>query len=187
MMKNLILACVVFFLSGNLIAQEFDLGIKGGANFSKINGIGDLENRNTFSVGVFSSIKLSAKLAVQGDLLYSDQGGEASDRDFNLTYINVPIVLKYYFVENLNIHTGAQFGVLIFDSFAKDSENVVESNPTDLSGVVGVGYDFPLGIRVEVRHNFGLSEVLKHHPPVQYYNSKGRNAVWAISLGYSFL
>ena len=49
----------------------------------------------------------------------------------------------------------------------------------DVSGVVGAGYDFPFGIRLDARYNFGFTDVLK--------DGKSKNNVFSVALGYSFL
>ena len=48
--------------------------------------------------GAFVTIKFSDKIAIQGDLLYSQQGVELDVDKINLDYINFPLVLKYYII-----------------------------------------------------------------------------------------
>lgn len=38
-MKKLILAVIILFIGVNSYSQEFDLGVKGGINFSNIYGL----------------------------------------------------------------------------------------------------------------------------------------------------
>ena len=170
-MKNFILIVLTAFLTTSVISQEIDLGLKAGANFASITDASGLSNRTGFLIGVFAGVKFSDKLGIQGDLLYSQQGANSDPKDIDLNYINVPIVLKYYLVQGFNLQAGPQFGFIVDDN--------IEAESFDLAGVLGLGYDFPFGIRIEGRHNFGLTDV---------FNSiKGKNSVTSIAIGYSFL
>lgn len=178
-MKNFILIVLTAFLTTSVISQEIDLGLKAGANFASITDASGLSNRTGFLIGVFAGVKFSDKLGIQGDLLYSQQGANLDPKDINLNYINVPIVLKYYLVQGFNLQAGPQFGFIVDDNIKDVLGNVNEAESFDLAGVLGLGYDFPFGIRIEGRHNFGLTDV---------FNSiKGKNSVTSIAIGYSFL
>ena len=56
---------------------------------------------------------------------------------------------------------------------------MVEAETFDFTGVVGLGYDFPMRIKVDARYNFGLTDI--------FTNKSGKNSVVSLSLGYSFL
>ncbi|MBT0608777.1 porin family protein [Aequorivita echinoideorum] len=181
-MKKFILAALTVFMGSNVFAQEIDFGIKAGVNFASISDADDLSNRTGFQAGIFGGIKFTDNLGIQADLLYSQQGAEFDAGDFDLTYVNVPVVLKYYLVQGLNIQAGPQFGFIVDDNISTvvgDIEESIEAEKTDVSGIVGAGYDFPFGIRVDARYNFGLTKVVE--------GSDSKNSVVSIALGYSFL
>lgn len=178
-MKNFILIVLTAFLTTSVISQEIDLGLKAGANFASITDASGLSNRTGFLIGVFAGVKFSDKLGIQGDLLYSQQGANLDPKNIELNYINVPIVLKYYLVQGFNLQAGPQFGFIVDDNIKDLLENDIEAESFDLAGVLGLGYDFPFGIRIEGRHNFGLTDVFK--------SDKGKNSVTSIAIGYSFL
>jgi len=129
--------------------------------------------RTGLLVGAFVTLKFSDKLALQGDVLFSQQGAEVNLGDIDLDYINMPIVLKYYIVKRLNIQAGPQFGFLTKDHLSSESY--------DVSGVVGVGVDLPLGFRVDGRYNFGLTKIF---PTTE---SSVKNSVVSIAVGFSFI
>ena len=93
-------------------AQGLDFGVKLGFNFANVDGIEDFEQRTGLSAGFFAGARLGDKLGLQIDALYSQQGAEVGQtysdivQDFNLDYISIPVVVKYYITENLNIHAG---------------------------------------------------------------------------------
>jgi len=171
-MKKLFLLVFTVLLSSSVFAQSADFGIKAGANFATLTDATGLDNKTGFVIGVFGGIKFNDKVAIQGDILYSQQGADSNIFDLDLDYVNVPVVLRYFVVQGLNLQAGPQFGFIVNDGDA-DAESF------DLSGVAGVGYDLPMGIRLAARYNFGLTDVVK--------DSGSKNSVINLSVGYSFL
>lgn len=182
-MKKLIVVALTLFMGTTAFSQGVDFGIKAGANFSTISDAAGLSNKTGFQAGIFGGLKFSDKLGIQADLLYSQQGAEFDFGKFDLDYVTVPIVLKYYLVQGLNVQLGPQFGFVVKDDVYTDRVglNSIQANTknTDVSGILGAGYDFPLGIRVDARYNFGFTDVLE--------DGEGKNSLFSIALGYSFL
>lgn len=183
-MKKLILsAFVLCFALGSYQskAQEIDLGIKAGANFANLSDASHVSNKTGLVVGAFVGLKFN-KIAIQPELLYSQQGADADFGNFDLDYINVPIMFKYYLIGNfLNIQAGPQFGFVVNDNLPSSSDigEQIKTKDFDFSGAVGLGLDLPLGLRVSARYNFGLTDVME--------NGSGKNSVFTVAVGYSFL
>src|SRR5690554_691647 len=184
-MRKLIVAAIALFIGTTAFSQSLDLGIKAGANFANITDASNLSNKTGFQAGIFAGIKFTEKVGIQADMLYSQQGAEFDGGEFDLNYVNVPVVLKYYLVQGLNIQAGPQFGFILDDDIYVDvlGTNSIEANAekSDVSGIVGAGYDFPFGVRLDARYNFGLSDVSKTD------GFEGKNTVFSLALGYSFL
>ncbi len=184
-MKKLIVAVITLFLGTTAFSQEIDLGVKAGANFANISDVDNLSSKTGFQAGIFAGIKFTDKVGIQADVLYSQQGAKFDAGKFDLNYINVPIVLKYYLFQGLNIQAGPQFGFILDDNIYVDAfgTNSIEANAekSDVSAVIGTGYDFPFGVRLDARYNFGLTDVSKTN------NFEGKNNVFSVALGYSFL
>ena len=174
-MKKIIFLSLMVLFTTKSFSQGVDLGIKVGANFATLTELPNVDTRTGLNFGAFFTIKFNDKIAIQGDVLYSQQGAEFDLDKVDLDYVNVPIVFKYYLVKRLNLHVGPQFGFLVSDFDASEFEDSYES--TDVSGVVGLGLDLPLGFRVDGRYNFGLTEFL---PDV-------KNNVFSLSVGWSIL
>lgn len=173
-MKRFSLLVLTLFFTVTSYSQGVDLGIKFGANFATISDASGLDNKTGFHAGAFAALKFNDNIALQGELLFSEQGAKFAPGDFNLDYVNVPIIVKYYLVQGLNIQLGPQFGFLVNDNIEGiDQENM------DISAVMGLGFDLPLGLRIDVRYNLGLTDIVK--------NSDGKNQVISIAIGYSFL
>jgi hypothetical protein len=184
-MKKLIFLVATSFFTMSMFSQELDLGVKAGANFANlidVTDVTDSSSKTGFHAGVFVGLKMSDKIGIQADLLYSQQGAKFDGSEFDLTYVNVPVVLKYYLVQGLNIQAGPQFGFVVDDKFKSvigDIETSANAESFDLTGVVGLGYDLPMGLRLDGRYNFGLTDVVK--------DGKGKNSVISLAIGYSFL
>ncbi|HET8808650.1 MAG TPA: porin family protein [Flavobacteriaceae bacterium] len=179
-MKRATLAFLaIFFIAYSGSSQELDLGLKAGANFANINGADDFnyDSKTGFLAGAFFAVKFNDKFAIQPELLYSQQGADFDLGEFDLSYVNVPIILKYYLVKGLNIQVGPQFGFVVDDNLGEIFDDF-DNNDFDTSGVVGLGYDFPFGIRLDARYNFGLTEIS---------DNGGKNSVVSLAVGFSFL
>jgi hypothetical protein len=135
---------VISCLSHRATAQDWGFGIKGGINFANVNVDGgtDPDGKVGVHVGVFGNTPINAdgNLYVQPELLFSLQGWE----DANFTYINLPVVLKYYVADQFSIHGGLQLGVLI----------VAEDDRDEFAKTIDLGV--PLGAEFDVNENFGL-------------------------------
>ncbi|RMA64161.1 porin family protein [Ulvibacter antarcticus] len=181
-MKKSIVLALTILISISGFSQDLDLGLKIGANFANVSDLKDSSSKTGFHAGAFVGAKLSDKIGIQGDLLYSQQGSKIKGSEFELTYVNVPVVLKYYLVQGLNVQLGPQFGFIVDDKIKTvigTIEAEAKAESFDLSGVAGLGLDLPFGLRIDGRYNFGLSEVIK--------GEDGKNTVVSVSVGYSFL
>ncbi|MCZ6593438.1 MAG: porin family protein [Bacteroidetes bacterium] len=186
-MKKLSLLVLAIVFSVQSFSQGLDFGIKAGINFSTISDAAGLDNKTGFVAGIFVGGKLNDKLGIQADLLYSQQGAEFNAGKFDLNYVNVPIVIKYFVTDKMHIHGGPQFGVLVDDktqTVIGETINDIATNDFDISGVVGVGLDLPFGIRIDGRYSFGFTDV-PNDPGKNF--TKGKNSVITLSIGYSII
>lgn len=172
-------------------AQELDLGLKAGANFSNFSdtkGL-DMSNKTGFQLGAFAAIRMG-NIAIQPEILYSQQGAKFNHDDIDLNYVNVPLMFKYYVINGLNIQVGPQFGFVVDDNLGKVFTGInegVKAKDFDVSGLVGVGLDLPFGIRLDGRYNFGLNDAIKSTSENVNFVNPGKNSVFTVSVGYSFL
>jgi opacity protein-like surface antigen len=203
-MKKIILTVSAVFAFGFMNAQETKFGVKGGVNFATLTGDTDnldLKSKVGFHVGGFVAIKLSNKITIQPEVLYSLQGSKANnieqdidgtvynaDVDFNFSYVNIPVMLKYYAAEKFNIEVGPQLGFLTSakvkatvdgNSAEEDIKDQFESLDFGLN--FGAGYDFTENLSANVRYNLGLTNIAKDSG-----DDKINNSVLSLSLGYKF-
>ena len=185
-MKNFTLLVFALLLSTSSFSQGVDLGIKGGATFANLTGVTDGSTKTGFVGGVFVTIKFSDKIAIQGDLLYSQQGVELDVDKINLDYINFPLVLKYYIIKRINIQAGPQFGTVINDNLGGFLGSNIDFNSFDVTGVVGIGVDLPLNFRITGRYGFGLSDISFSDNDFSI-DTNSKNSVFSLTAGFSFL
>lgn len=195
MMKRLFTLLTIIVMS-QVQAQGLDFGIKAGLNYANVSGIENFNQRQGISAGLFAGARLGDKLGFQIDALYSQQGAEVDQSisqvisEFNLDYISIPIVLKYYLTENVNIHAGPQLGILLNEETSVFNQTIsaVEANTADWLGTIGVGLDLPLGLRAEARYSFGLSRVNGSVSLPDFDDlSNSRTQMTTLSIGYSWL
>ena len=195
MMKQLFTLLTIIVMS-QVQAQGLDFGIKAGLNYANVSGIEDFNQRQGISAGLFAGARLGDKLGFQIDALYSQQGAEVDQSisqvisEFNLDYISIPIVSKYYLTENVNIHAGPQLGILLNEETSVFNQTIsaVEANTADWLGTIGVGLDLPLGLRAEARYSFGLSRVNGSVSLPDFDDlSNSRTQMTTLSIGYSWL
>src|SRR6476620_11456259 len=117
-MKRIFLVAIAVMAFGFTNAQQTRFGIKGGLNVSTVVG-GDVDNTKSlvgFHVGGLAEIHVVEKFFIQPELLYSTQGTKidgpfGTDGDVKLNYLNIPVLAKYYFIENkFSVEAGPQLG-----------------------------------------------------------------------------
>lgn len=207
-MKKVILSAIAVMAFGFANAQDVKYGLKGGLNISNFTGDTDganLKSRAGFNVGGFVEIKLSEKFSIQPELLYSTQGTKIAnigdylddefftgDINFNLSYINVPVMFKYYVAEKFSIEAGPQIGFLTsaktktkLDGFSQTVEDDVKDSfeSIDFGLNFGAGYDFTEHFAIGARYNLGLANIAKTEAGD---DTKLHNSVFSFSAAYKF-
>ncbi|SFT66932.1 Outer membrane protein beta-barrel domain-containing protein [Algoriphagus locisalis] len=183
-MKKLLAFVFVLGLFGTAHAQ---FGLRAGfssANFSDF----DSDPLSGFHAGAYYKIG-AGFLAFEPGIQYSQKGytnllnGSPSTDKELLSYLDVPVLVRVNFLPFLNVFAGPQGSVLVSRN-REFSDGSTESTTEpirgyDISGVVGVGANLPLGLNAQVSYDIGFQSV-------NYYNQDVKNNVLKISLGYDF-
>ncbi|HIB36970.1 porin family protein [Mesonia sp.] len=167
MKKFLLIAAIAVCGMFSANAQETSFGVKAGVNLANLNTDGDIDGKTSFYLGAVAEFGLSESFALQPELVYSMQGADELD----LSYINIPVLAKYYLVEGLAVEVGPQFG------FVVDDEDT-EAESIDFSAAIGAEYALDMGVFFQARYNLGLTDV--------YDGIDSKNSVFQIGLGYKF-
>ncbi|UUV21846.1 porin family protein [Paenimyroides aestuarii] len=182
-----------FLFTNAVSAQDFTFGPKVGYNNAKLAGSSwqefhDNNSINGFHIGAFAEVRFD-KFAIQPEVYYSSAGGKwkttfennTLEHDFNLSYVNVPVMLKYYLTNGIAIEAGPQAGFLT-DSKVKWSDLDPKSpnfNDFDFSVNVGLSVNI-IDFMISARYNAGLTNVIDN-PDVDW-----KNRVMQLSVGYRF-
>jgi len=166
--------------------QVVKFGPKAGVNISNLSGEADSDMKVGFHVGAFAEIFFTDKFALQPELLYSAQGAKDSDVDVktNLDFINIPIMAKYYVIDNLAVEAGPYVGFLMKAEFKGDNGSLDikdHMNTVDFGLGIGASYNLDNGFFGGARYNLGLSDVEKDND-----GDAIKNGVIQISVGYKF-
>ncbi len=101
-----------------------------------------------------------------------------------MSYIDIPILVRYQPLEFLNIHTGPQFGFLMGAKQKPDNGDVINVkdyyNTMDIGLVLGVEGNLPYHLNVTIRYILGLNAVTTDDEYIEGW----KNNVFQISIGY---
>jgi hypothetical protein len=194
-MKRLLLVfslCTFSFISAQTeenTTNRSNAGIKGGYNLAAVSfdGDGETGQRHGFHIGVYGESFFTESLALQVELLYSQQGYEISNSSGTFTqklnYINLPMMFKGYPSENFFLEAGPQIGLAIshkeeFDSGFNLFDTSGEFDPQSFDWGVnfGGGFKTNTGITLGVRYHLGLGDIYDEGSP--------KNRVWNFSIGF---
>lgn len=177
-MKRIILLLGIVAINYISFGQRIDIGIKGGVNFSKLEIPDSKTSKKTgYHFGAYTLFKFG-KLGVQPEITFSQQGSKVDLGNWDAKYINIPIILKLYLAGGFNMQAGPQFGFL---NKAELDGNSIEDDlkNADVSLGLGLGWDAPLGLKLDARYNLGLTD---NSDDPAYETIKSQ--VFQLSLGF---
>jgi len=193
----------------NCFGQSINFSVKGGLNVSNtkfsviVDGTSsdrDYDNRTSFFVGGgldFSILsKNDFKLLMQVELLYSREGNTLSfsnsdyTRILNLDQIKLPILLKNKLFNQFYLIGGGYAGYIldVQEDTGTGGLRSIKDNYTnfDTGVIIGVEYHFNLGIFIESRYNYGLTDVSLIEFPDSSIKHSYKNRLFQVGVGYKF-
>ncbi|HMI06956.1 MAG TPA: porin family protein [Flavobacterium sp.] len=221
-MKKVILTALAVLAFGFTNAQKnVRFGLKGGLNLSTLTGdVQNAEIKPGVHIGGLVEIKLTNRFSLQPELLLSMQGAKSDysenfggvryeyEDKYNLTYINVPVMAKFYVIPKLSLEAGPQLGFLVSaknkytersidgnnSSSISDTQDVKGDFATIDAGVnFGLSYYFTDNIFIQGRYSLGLTSIddrsynVDDNGDFDYYDDYSvQNSVLQFSFGYRF-
>lgn len=204
MKKTLLIIALALGTVVSTQAQEDEIrfGAKAGLNLATITGDGtdELSTRTSFHVGALVEIPISDKFAFQPELLFSNQGAKfefngatfTDESTIKLSYLNLPLMAKFYVAEGFSIQAGPQIGLLL--SAKDEGEDSIDGEYEDdikdeLKGIdfglnFGLGYQLDMGLFFDARYNLGLTDIADERANDDDWSNQ--NGVFQISVGYKF-
>lgn len=155
-------------LVGDVEGTKAKIGLVGGAEFG---------------------YNINETFGITAGLLYTMQGCKAKDIDvnFNIDYINIPVLANVYVAPGLALKAGPQIGFMtrakLDDVDMKDAYNTI-----DFSIPVGVSYEISDFV-IDFRYNIGITNISKDKKVVVddglwVETEKSRNSVFMLTVGY---
>ena len=195
------LIAAIAVLGMNSADAQVKFGVKAGPQLTNFVGDDseDADMKVGFNVGGFANIRFSEQFAFQPELLFSLQGAKSEyeilgtnvEEKVNLSYINIPLMMKWYAYDGLNFEFGPQVG---FNVAAKyKAEAAGESEEGDIDDVstvdfgvnIGAGYEMSNGLNFGLRYGRGLTSLFDVED-VNGDKYKIYNSVISLGVGYTF-
>ena len=199
MLKKFVFLLFCGFLTISSNAQNFGGGIIAGISTSQVSGdqLGGF-NKVGFLVGAFTNKSISPLLSLQMEMTYIQKGSdnpkmnENSISDINLSYVEIPLLLKYQQSNTIAIEGGFETAFLISSSdndiYGKISAtNTREFNTTDIGIFIGLDYSIGARLRLNSRISNSILPIRAHASGATFQLNKGQyNSVLSFTLHYNF-
>lgn len=178
-MKNYLITIITFLFMtvGTVSAQNINIGTKIGLNSYTINNDSgpDFDSKIGLHAGIFGHIHLNEQFGLQPEIVYSMQGAKSGNTNFNLDYINVPVLLQYMFDNGFRIQAGPQIGFLVRGKAENGSSTVdIKDDFKSIDAGLSFGASYihtPTSLGIDARYNLGLNDISENSGVVS--NSRG--------------
>src|SRR5690606_36066796 len=149
-MKKLFCTGLFLIISTTLAAQSrSQLGVRLGLNNAKVLNSG-LDTKSGLYTGLFLAVRFTDNYTMQPEIVYSNQGGNASYRNgenININYVSIALANKFFVTKNQGFHfiLGPSLDINFDDNFINlinDNGDNLEITPVDLAMFGGIGYEF---------------------------------------------
>ena len=186
-MKQAIIISLLFCLSVGAAHAQFELGAKGGINFSDVSNLSG-SNRVSGHLGLFAHKTLDPHWCIQPELLYSWQGQKFplgnDEHTLALDYIQIPVMVQYFPIKQLYVEFGPQLAFLTSAKVKMSDGSKVEIDDhysaADFSINVGLGYMATQKLGIYARYVAGVTDITTDD------NTDRHNRVGQIVLSYRF-
>ena len=172
-MRYLSFIVAVFFLMTTASqAQTFKAGVKFGTTVNKLSGYSFSEKFSFgYHAGAFAEIKLSDRLFLQPEVLFSQVNTDTSNQfrqlynlnattisNIKLSYLSVPLLLNYKLNKVIYLQAGPQYGILIDQNknLLQNGREAFRSGDFSLLGGIQVKL---ANVRIYGRYAIGLQNI----------------------------
>ena len=194
---KILLPILICVFSINIHAQNFGGGLILGLSTSQVSGdyLGGF-NKAGLLVGGFIDLQLSKTLKGQMEMTFIQKGSnnpnmnENNYSDINLSYVEIPFLLKYLQSSTIAIEGGIETAFLISasdnDIYGQISANSTkEFNTTDISIFIGMDYSINPRLILNSRISNSIIPIRAHASGATFQLNKGQyNSVLSFALHY---
>lgn len=195
-MKFYLQIIVFVFLSSNVFSQTFGGGAIAGLSASQLDGDNwGGYHKAGLTFGAYTYTKLNKYIDAQLEIRYVQKGSNSNSKEqevfylSKLNYIELPIFLKYHFLNKFTANIGLASGYLQKSTEDKDGIGDEPADPEfnqfEFSGLLGVGYKITDKIFFDIRCNYSILPVRSHPGDQIFYLNKGQyNNVLTFTIQY---
>lgn len=186
MKKIMIIAALMVATLGASAQGMFIKPMAGGLLTNWTGDNKDFKMKVGFTGGVELGYQFNDVFALTAGALYSMQGARTKDYNtninYNLDYLNVPVMLNVYVAPGFALKAGGQLGFLL-KAKGGDHDYKDYCEKKEYSIPVGLSYEFD-DVVLDARYNFSLSDVNKGNFSNFVPNGTIRNSVIMLTIGY---
>jgi hypothetical protein len=200
-------ALLVLIFGEKAATENFYFSLKAGLNYSMITNIEDGKNRIGFNFGLVNNIKLSEKFTLLPEFIalsprgvrdfptlttgipeLDDLLGDAEYTDRKLSYLDIPVLVKYHINDRWSVSAGPQISFLVnatdvyrsspIEGITLKSELDIKDalNNIDLAAVIDLTFvvSKPVngkGFNLFARYGLGFIDILKENEGDPFHNS----------------
>lgn len=165
-----------------MFADKEQYGLKAGVNFAELWGedaLPESDRKVGYSFGVYGTFKLSKKIKLQPEAIWSLQG-ETSKKSgrYKITYLNIPVMFKWV-DEKFYFEAGPQLGLLTINTSKSIPKELQLNNfeTFDFTFNIGLGYKIWDDWIIGLRYGQGLTNLVE--------NRDLKNSVFYLGIAYS--
>ena len=185
-----------FFVSISLYSQTFGGGIMAGLSASQLDGDrSEGYHKAGLSFGIYTNTRINKYIDAQLELRYVQKGSKSDNKDQSvfylskLNYIELPLFLKYRFLDKFSANIGLAAGYLQKSTEDKDGIGDEPADPPfnefEFSGLAGVEYLISENFLFNVRFNYSILPVRGHPGEQTSWIDKGQyNNVLTFTVYY---
>ena len=222
-MKKTIIAlmCLILTTGAAMAQKNFTFGPKIGVDYTHFWGKDCLHGGQlNYQAGLFMEYRFSDKFSLSPEIVFAAQGGKNkgvvinpenmppygtapygsefkyADYIYNLNYINVPVMLKYYVTPALSIDFGPQLGINVYHKCTikgkgdnKDFKETVSTKTKNMDFGLGLGltYNITENVFVQGRYTMGMTNISNAKEGDGFGTpDKPKNGNAQISIGFRF-
>jgi hypothetical protein len=181
-------------------------GIKGGLNLTSlyVDNVSSEHMKAGFNAGIFAKLPITNGFSIQPELLYSVKGARdtynnivegSGEYQFNLGYVELPLLAVVNLSRNFNIHAGGYAAYLVSANVKDVNSDGSVNGATDLNADNFKRWDFGLAggaafdienFTLGARYNYGLTNIGKSGTLSGDLTENSKNAGLSIYVGFGF-
>lgn len=184
-MKKIFSILIILLISQIGFAQTFGGGVFGGLSASQLDGDrSEGYHKAGLSFGIYTNAKINKYINAQLELRYVQKGSKAVNEDGSLlylsklNYIELPLFLKYTFLDKFSANIGLAIGYLQKATEDKDGIGDEPADPPfnefEFSGLAGVEYEIIENLFFNIRFNYSILPIRDHPGDQAYFFDRGQ-------------